>query len=207
MRLLRYNVGPLDNNTYLLVDEPTGEAVIVDPSFDSAPIWEEVTANGWKLTWVLNTHAHIDHVVENTLFVERSGAPLALHPNDLPLLHALPQQATWMGIEPPAAIEPTHLLADGETIPFGQSVLKVALTPGHSPGSVSFVGDGFVLSGDALFAGSIGRTDLPGGNHAQLIEAIRARLLTLPDETLVYPGHGGATTIGDERRSNPFLQV
>jgi hydroxyacylglutathione hydrolase len=205
MQVLRYNVGPLDNNTYLLVDKPSGAAAIVDPSFGSAPIWEEVVANGWKLAWVLNTHAHIDHVVENALFTERSEAPLALHSDDLPLLRVLPMQAGWLGVEPPAYVEPTHLLTDGETIALGESVLTVALTPGHSPGSVSFVGAGFVLSGDALFAGSIGRTDLPGGNHAQLIEAIRTRLLSLPDETAVYPGHGPTTTIGEERRSNPFL--
>jgi hydroxyacylglutathione hydrolase len=205
MQIHRYNIGPLDNNTYALVDEPTGQAAIVDPSFDSAPIWDEVTANGWTLAWVLNTHAHIDHVVENALFVERSGAPLALHPDDLPLLRALPQQAAWMGMDPPVYAEPTHFLADGETIAFGESVLTVALTPGHSPGSVSFLGDGFVLSGDVLFAGSIGRTDLPGGSYEQLVQSIRTRLLVLPDETAVYPGHGPTTTIGEERRNNPFL--
>jgi len=206
MRILRFNVGPLDNNTYLMVDESTREAAIVDPSFDSAGVWDRVEQDGLTLVRVLNTHAHIDHVVENALFVERSGAPLALHPADLPLLHAMSEQAAWMGVPPPRPAEPTHALCHGESIRIGGEAVTVAHTPGHSPGSVSFVGDGFVLSGDALFAGSIGRTDLPGGDLTQLLRSIHGRLLTLPDATIVYPGHGHETTIGRERRSNLFLQ-
>src|SRR5437868_2898689 len=204
MQVQKYRLGPLDNNTYVIIDEPSGKAVIVDPTFDSAPIWEEIQAKGWELVWVLNTHAHIDHVVENAYFVEKSGAPLALHPDDLDLLHALPHQATWLGMETPRIVEPTHLLEDGEVVPIGSATLTVARTPGHSAGSVSFIGDGFVIVGDALFSGSVGRTDLPGGSHEQLIEAIRTKLLVLPDETIVYAGHGPETTIGHERRTNPF---
>lgn len=205
LKVIRFSVGPLDNNTYLVADETTGEAAIVDPSFNSRQIWEEAQARGLRIVWVLNTHAHIDHVAENAFFIERSGAPLAIHPAELPLLRALPQQALWMGVEPPAYAEPDQLLTDGESIPLGESSLKTLLTPGHSPGGVSFLGDGFVIVGDALFAGSIGRTDLPGGDHAQLIGSIRARLLTLPDSVVVYPGHGPQTTIGAERLSNPLL--
>jgi len=205
VRVIRYNVGPLDNNTYLVVDEATGEVAVVDPSFDSADIWGDIEARGWKVVWVLNTHAHIDHVVENAFFVEKSGAPLALHPDDLPLLRGLAGQALWMGVETPRACEPTRLLADGDTLPLGDSALTVVHTPGHSPGGVSFLGERFVIVGDALFAGSVGRTDLPGGSMEQLIRTIRTRLLTLPDATRVYPGHGPETTIGRERRSNPFL--
>jgi hydroxyacylglutathione hydrolase len=206
LKVTTYNVGPLDNNTYLLVDEATSQAAIVDPSFDSAKIWDDITAQGLKLVWVLNTDAHIDHVVENALFVERSGAPLALHPDDLPLLEAMPMQANWLGMEPPRHAQPSHLLADNETINIGESVVTVAITPGHSPGSVSFIGEGWVIAGDALFAGSVGRTDLPGGNSATLLNAIQTRLMTLPDDTIVYPGHGSSTTIGHERRTNPFLK-
>lgn len=205
MRVLRFHVGPLDNNTYLVVDEAAGEAAVVDPSFESAPVWDHVEANAWRVVWVLNTHAHIDHVVENALFVAKSGAPLALHPDDLPLLRGLAGQAAWLGVETPRPAEPTRLLADGDRLPLGSSALTVAHVPGHSPGSVGFLGEGFVLVGDALFAGSIGRTDLPGGNLERLLHSIRTRLLTLPDETVVYPGHGPETTIGQERRSNPFL--
>jgi hydroxyacylglutathione hydrolase len=205
MRVLKYRLGPLENNTYIIVDEEGGHAVIVDPSFDSVPLWNEIEANGWKLDWVLNTHAHIDHVVEDAYFVEKSGAPLALHPDDLELLHALPNQAAWMGMETPKQIDPAHLMTDGEVISFGECDLKVVCTPGHSAGSVSFIGDTFAVVGDALFAGSIGRTDLPGGNQEQLLDAIRNRLLVLPDDTIVYAGHGPETTIGHERRTNPFL--
>jgi hydroxyacylglutathione hydrolase len=205
LRVIRYNVGPLDNNTYLLVDETSGSAAIVDPSFESTFIWDEIVANGWTLQWVLNTHAHIDHVIENAIYVQKSGAPLALHPDDLGLLRAMQMQADWMGMEPPAPCEPTHLLADREQISVGGSVVTVTCTPGHSPGSVSFVGEGFVISGDALFAGSIGRTDLPGGDSRTLLRSIQDRLLCMPDETVVYPGHGQTTTIGQERRGNPFL--
>jgi hydroxyacylglutathione hydrolase len=205
MRVHKYRLGPLDNNTYIVLDEESGDAAIIDPSFDSVPLWQDIKNSGWTLAWVLNTHAHIDHVVENAFFVEKSGAPLALHPDDLTLLRGLPNQAAWMGMETPREMEPTHHLADGEVISIGNGKLRVACTPGHSAGSVSFIGDGFAIVGDALFAGSIGRTDLPGGNHDQLLGAIRARLLVLPDETIVYPGHGPETTIGHERLTNPFL--
>jgi glyoxylase-like metal-dependent hydrolase (beta-lactamase superfamily II) len=205
LHIIRYNVGPLDNNTYVLVDLSVLQAAVVDPSFDSAPIWNEITRRGWKVTWVLNTHAHLDHVVENAWFVEKTGAPLALHPADIPLLHRLDVQSAWLGVKTPRPCEPTHLLTDGETIPIGNSHLNVIHTPGHSPGSVSFAGEGFVLTGDALFAGSIGRTDLPGGNMEELLHSLHNRLLTLPEDTRVYPGHGPETTIGQERRMNPFL--
>ena len=206
MRVERFNVGPLDNNTYLLVDEDSGDTALIDPSFDSRPVWNEIQSNGWKVTWLLNTHAHIDHVVENVYFAEKTHAPVAMHPLDLPLLHAMNMQAKWMDCPPPPVMEPTRLLADNEEIQIGVQTVKVILTPGHSPGSVSFVGDGFVICGDALFAGSIGRTDLPGGNHDQLITAIKTRLLTLPDDTIVYPGHGDTSTIGIEKRTNPYVQ-
>ena len=205
LRVVKYRCGPLDNNTYLVVDESVKQAVIIDPSFDSAPLWDMVQENGWRITEVLNTHAHIDHVVENALFMELAGVGLALHPDEQAILEAMPVMASWLGIEPPRQAEPTHWLADHERISVGGGELTVTLTPGHSPGSVSFIGPGFVVAGDALFAGSIGRTDIPSGNQEQLLESIRGRLLVLPDETVVYPGHGKETTIGVERRTNPFL--
>jgi hydroxyacylglutathione hydrolase len=205
MRVIAYTVGPLDNNTCVVLDADSGEAVIVDPSFESARIWHDVERNGWKLVAVLNTHAHLDHVVENALFVERSGAPLALHAGELPILHSLPLQAARFGVETPRSVEPARLLADGDSIAIGNGALRVLHTPGHTPGGISFLGKGFVIAGDVLFAGSIGRTDLPGGDMNQLLNTIRSRLLSLPDETVVYPGHGPQTTIGRERRTNPFL--
>lgn len=206
MRVETFNVGPLDNNTYVLVDESTGEAALVDPSFESRPVWDAIQRAGWKITWLLNTHAHIDHVVENAFFAEQTGAPLALHDADLPLLHAMEAQARWMGVPAPVVIQPAYSFTDGEEIAIGGERIRVAHTPGHSPGSVSLIGDGFVLGGDVLFAGSIGRTDLPGGNLDTLIDTIRIRLYALPDDTRVYAGHGPATTIGHERRTNPFVK-
>jgi glyoxylase-like metal-dependent hydrolase (beta-lactamase superfamily II) len=203
MRVITYNVGPLDNNTYVLVDESTQEAALVDPSFDSRPIWGDIERAGWKITLLLNTHAHIDHVVENAHFAELTGAPIAMHDDDLPLLEAMDAQARWMGMEPPKVVAATRSLLDGEDIAIGESRLRVAHTPGHSPGSVSFIGDGFVIAGDVLFAGSIGRTDLPGGSLATLLESIHTRLYTLDDGVIVHPGHGGSTTIGQERQFNP----
>jgi hydroxyacylglutathione hydrolase len=207
MVVIRYNLGPLDNNTYLVVDEDSREAAIVDPSFDSRRIWQEVVTSGLRLRYVLNTHAHIDHVVENAYFVRESGALLALHPDDRPLLDALPQQALWLGMDPPEPAFPTLWLRHADTIPIGQGELEVRHTPGHSPGHVTFLGPGFALAGDVLFQGGIGRTDLPGGNHQQLLTSIETKLLVLGDDTIVHTGHGAPTTIGDERRSNPFLDT
>lgn len=206
LRVIKYSGGPLDNNTYLIVDDETQQAAIVDPSFDTKRIWPEIGRMELTLTHVLCTHAHIDHVVENAYFVEQSGAPLWLHPDDLGLLRAMPEQAAWMGMEPPAPCRPSSLFSDNQEIAIGNGTIKVVHTPGHSPGSVSLIGDGWVISGDALFAGSIGRTDLPGGSYNTLIQAIKTRLLTLSDNTVVHPGHGQDTTIGAERRVNMYLQ-
>src|SRR5688572_1515775 len=204
MEVRRYNLGPLDNNTYVVVD--SGEAVVVDPTIGSSGIIPELESRGLRVTAILNTHAHIDHVVENDLFVRRFQAPLWLYPADLPLLEAMELQAAWMGIPPPGPCEPTHWLTHGESIGVGSQFLAVIHTPGHSPGHVTFLGDGFAIVGDVLFQDSIGRTDLPGGSLPDLMESIRSSLLTLDDSTIVYPGHGPVTTIGRERTHNPFLR-
>jgi glyoxylase-like metal-dependent hydrolase (beta-lactamase superfamily II) len=195
----------MDNNTYLLVDDATGEAAIVDPSFDSRPIWNEIQSAGYHLAYVLNTHAHFDHIVENAYFVEQSDAPLALHPADLELLRLGPKQAAMFGMKIDASPEPALLLEHGQTIRLGDSELQVVYTPGHAPGHVSFLFDTTAIVGDCLFAGSVGRTDLPGASSDTLMKSIRTQLLVLPDETAVLPGHGKSTTIGRERRTNPFL--
>ncbi len=205
LTVLRFPVGPLDNNTYLVADETTSTAIIVDPSFDSRPVWNVVGERGWRISLVVNTHGHVDHVVENVYFVEQSGAPLALHQADEFLLDLLPEQAAWLGVAPPPATSPSVWLEDGQSVTVGDGRLAVTHTPGHSPGSVTLIGPGFALVGDVLFAGSVGRTDLPGGDARQLLDSIRSRLLVLPEETAVWPGHGPPTTIGEERRTNPFL--
>jgi len=205
LRVLHFSVGPLDNNTYLVADEAAAEAVVVDPSFGSRPVLDAVRDRGWRIAAIVNTHCHLDHVVENRWFVEQTGAPLVLHAGELPLMERLDAQAAWMGVPVPDATAPGRLVEDGESLAVGAGALRVVLTPGHSPGRISLLGPGFVIVGDVLFAGSIGRTDLPGGSLEQLLDSIRRRLLVLPDETIVYPGHGPETTIGRERRSNPFL--
>lgn len=201
-----FRLGPLDNNTYLVIDEPSRQAAIVDPTWESDGILQILRERDLALVWILNTHGHYDHIVQNAHFKRATGAPLVIHAADVPLLASMRQQAAWMGMEhgedsPP----PDRLIAEGDVIAIGESALRVLDTPGHSPGSVTFVWEGFAIVGDVLFAGSVGRTDLPGGDGPVLLESIRSRLLTLPDTTRVLPGHGPPTTIGAERRSNPFL--
>lgn len=211
MQIVQYVVGPMLNLCYALVDEETGCSVVVDPAFGSACVLDDLIARGLRITGVVNTHAHLDHVAENARFVAASGAPLIAHEDERPNYASLPEQASWFGVAPPDPVEPTVWLRDGDTLAVGGASLKVLHTPGHSPGGLSLLGEGFVLVGDVLFAGSIGRADLPGGDPGLLIATIREKLLSLPDDTIVYPGHGDSatdthrTTIGRERRTNPFL--
>ena len=206
MAILRYELGPMDNNTYLVVDEATQEAAVVDPSFDSESLWPEILAKGYTVRYILNTHAHFDHVLGNAFFVEKTKAPLALHHADLELLHALSEQGRMFQVETTPSPEPTFFLTEGQVITLGATQIQVIHTPGHSPGGVTFlIGDAAIV-GDCLFARSIGRTDLPGASFQTLMHSLRTRLLTLPDSTQVLPGHGPLTTIGAERRNNPFLQ-
>ena len=197
--------GQFAQNCYLLADGATRRCVVVDPGEDSVRILAEAARRGWTVAEIWLTHAHVDHILGVAAVKAVSDAPVRLHPADRPLYDALPQQAEWMGISAAAPPAPDHDLRDGERLQIGAHEFEVLHTPGHSPGSVSFVAPGVAVSGDALFAGSVGRTDLPGGNGATLLSSIRRRLLTLPDDTVVHSGHGPATTIGVERQTNPFL--
>lgn len=188
-------------NCYVIRDG--GEAIIIDPGEASAALKASVA--DLRVSAIVNTHCHVDHCAGNAAMIEATGAPLACHKADLPLLRGLEQQGMLFGFEVAESPEPDRFLEDGDTISVGTLTLEVLHAPGHSPGHVVLAGDGFVVVGDVLFAGSIGRTDLMGGNHAQLLESIRTKLLPLPDETVVYCGHGPSTTIGAERASNPFL--
>jgi len=154
----------------------------------------------------LNTHAHFDHIMANGPMVKATGAPLAIHPLELPLLHQK-GGAAMFGLSAPSSPEPDIMLAEGDTISFGQYTFQVLFTPGHTVGHVSFYEPtaGVIFDGDVLFAQGIGRTDFPGGNHKTLLTSIYEKLMVLPDETVVYSGHGPVTTIGDERVSNPWL--
>ena len=206
MSIIRYSLGEMDNNTYLIVDEATKEGALVDPSFESDTLLPDILGRVSSLKYVLNTHAHFDHVIGNAFFVEKTGALLALHRLDLPLLRMLPEQGRMFGYEIEASPEPTIFLEEGQPIQLGETTIQVLFTPGHAPGHVSFLVGEDLLSGDCLFYGSIGRTDLPGASLQTLLHSISSRLMTLPDNTRVLSGHGAESTIGRERKSNPYLK-
>ncbi len=208
MILETFPVGPLQCNCTFLGDEASGEAIIIDPGEEVSRIRKLLTSRGLKLKQILITHAHIDHVGGALQLKRLTGAPIYLNENDLPLLAMMNDQAAWLGAPVPETAPPDEGLADGRQVGLAAFPANVIHTPGHTQGSIClhFVPLKMVIAGDTLFAGSIGRTDLPGGNSAQIIDSIHTRLLNLPDETRVIPGHGAATTIGRERRTNPFLQ-
>lgn len=200
-----FKAGPLDNNVYLIVDEATGQCAVVDPGPDSAYILDAVTARGLTIVAIVNTHGHWDHVAGNGLFVRASGAPIYRHPLDEDLaLHADQVAALW-GFTAEASPPAAHALEEGDTFELGAHRFALLHVPGHSPGSVCLLGDGVLIGGDVLFRGTVGRTDVPGGSLPQLLDGIRAKLMPLPDDTRILPGHGPETTIGRERRANPFL--
>ena len=179
--------------------------MLVDPGEESERFLREAAQRGKRIGAIWLTHAHIDHILGVAAIREKTAAPIFLHPGDRQLYDELPQQGAMFGLRltrPPA---PDHELQHGQRLRIGSREVAVRHAPGHSPGHVCFVMPGVVLAGDVLFADSIGRTDLPGGDSATLLASIRRELLSLPDETVVYPGHGPATTIGRERRHNPFL--
>jgi glyoxylase-like metal-dependent hydrolase (beta-lactamase superfamily II) len=192
-------------NSYLVIDEETRECAIVDPGEEAGLILHKVAAAGARPIAIWLTHAHLDHVLGVPRVQAETGAPVFLHPADRPLYDGVPQQATWFGMQADPLPPPDQAFTPGETARVGRLGFAVRPVPGHSPGSVALVGHGVVFAGDVLFQGSIGRTDLPGGDFDTLIESIVRELLVLPDSTIVYSGHGPETTIGAERRGNPFL--
>ena len=209
MILESFPVGPLQCNCTLLGDEEAGEAIVVDPGDNVEQIHRRLTGHGLKLKQILVTHAHIDHVGGALKLKRLTGAPIFLNQNDLPLLKMMDTQAEWLGVEPPEVAPPDEDLADGLTVGLPGYPAEVLHTPGHTQGSVClyFPALKLLVAGDTLFAGSIGRTDLPGGDYPQIIHSIQSRLLPRPDDTRVITGHGPATIRGTERRSNPFLRA
>lgn len=213
MKIAVFHFSLFGINSYVVYDPETKDAAVVDPGMIDAEEEEAlhgfIERNGLRVTHVINTHLHIDHAIGDKYVHDLFNAPVFAHREDLFLGKRLRQQAGQFGIA--ARVEDVSVnsfLHDGEEIRIGNGVLKVIHVPGHSPGGVALYDaeDSFLISGDSLFAGSVGRTDLPGGSMDDLIRAIRTKLLTLPDNTIVYPGHGPATTIGQEKRSNPYLQ-
>ena len=208
MILETFPVGPLQCNCTILADEETREAIIVDPGDEIARIHRRLTDLRLNLKQILITHAHIDHVGGALNLKSLTGALIYLNEADLPLLQMMSAQAAWLGIATPETAPPDETLVDGRQVGLLNYPAQVIHTPGHTQGSIClhFAPMKMVLAGDTLFAGSIGRTDLPGGNFDQIIDSIQSRLLNLPDETRVIPGHGPATTLGAERKTNPFLK-
>jgi len=206
MKIVPIPNGVFAENCYLIVDEQAKQCAVVDPGEEAGLILHKIEETGSTLVGIWLTHAHLDHVVGVARVAEDTGVPVWLHPGDRPLYDAVPQQAGAFGLAPPPDLPaPNREMVHGEQLTVGQLRFEIRHAPGHSPGSVCLIGHGVAFSGDVLFAGSIGRTDLPGGDFETLISSIERELLSLPDETIVYSGHGPETTIGRERRTNPFL--
>lgn len=197
--------GAFAENTYLVRCTASGGAIIVDPGAATGALLQTVRTAEIPIEAIVLTHAHLDHVEGLAAAKRATGAPVYLHPDDLPLYRQAPAQAEWFGMHFDPLPDPDRELRGGETFRFGDCGFEVRHTPGHAPGHVILVGDGAALTGDCVFAGSIGRTDLPGGELATLMHSIREQILTLPDETVLHSGHGPDTTVGHERVSNPFL--
>lgn len=203
-----FPVGLLQCNCTILGDETTREAVVIDPGDNVAEILLRLARHKLSLKQILVTHAHIDHVGGAAQLRQVTGAPVAMSERDLPLLESMEMQAGWLGIPTPKTAAPDIAAEDAARIGPASLAGEVLATPGHTPGSICLYlqGKDLLIAGDTLFAGSIGRTDLPGGDGRAILRSLRDRLLILPDTTRVVPGHGPETTIGRERESNPFLQ-
>jgi hydroxyacylglutathione hydrolase len=202
-------VGPLQCNCSILGDETSLEAIVVDPGDDIPSILNVLDKHNLTVKQIVITHAHIDHIAGAQRLKRVTGAPILYNQNDLPLVEMMDVQAGWLGIPTPEVLPPDDTLDDGKRIAIIGLAGSILHTPGHTQGSVCLYlpDQSLLLAGDTLFNGSVGRTDLPGGNTRQLIASIHHRLLTLPDDVTVIPGHGAKTSIGAERDSNPFLQI
>lgn len=208
MQIRTFTGGGFGENAYLAVCESSGACVAVDPGGGAAQLARTIETEGFDLRAILLTHAHLDHIegVSDVRAVA-PDVPIYLHPDDRGLYQGVQRQAAMFGLQAEPQPEPTDELSAGQRFEFGACGLDVRFTPGHAPGHVIFVSqpDGIALVGDVVFQGSIGRTDLPGGDFYTLMKSIREQVLTLDDETILYPGHGPATTVGNERMGNPFL--
>lgn len=195
---------PFVTNCYIIGCEATRQAMVIDPGDAAEVVVNTLQELDLQLTAIVCTHAHIDHAAGVYDLKNVIGAPFYLHPADQPLLDNLVNQGAIFDIEISGIPTVDRPMKQGDTITIGRLIFSVVETPGHSPGSICLIGEGVVFAGDTLFAGSIGRTDLFGGDYRQLMDSIHSQLMILPDDTLVYPGHGPVTTIGDERLGNPF---
>jgi glyoxylase-like metal-dependent hydrolase (beta-lactamase superfamily II) len=201
-------VGAFQENCWVIGNRRTGEGICVDPGDEPDEILAMAREMGISIKYIANSHAHIDHILGVAAIREATGAKFLLHPGDLDLARGTSAAAkSWLGLDIPNPPDPDAFLADNDDIDVDGLKLHVLHTPGHTPGSVSFYANGVLFSGDTLFQGSIGRTDLPGGDERQEMASIIDRLLALPDDTIVLPGHMGQTTIGEERQRNAFIRM
>lgn len=202
-----FPVGPLQCNCSIIGDETTHEGMVVDPGDNISTVLALAEKHQLRIKQIVITHAHIDHIGGAMKLREITGAPILLNQNDYVLLKMLDVQATWIGVPDPGKVEIDRSVTSGETVSAGAHIAQVLHTPGHTEGSIClyFEPEKKLIAGDTLFAGSIGRTDLPGGSTQKIIRSLHNTLMALPDDTIVVPGHGELTTIGEERKSNPFL--
>jgi hydroxyacylglutathione hydrolase len=198
-------VGPIQANCYILGCERNKLAAVIDPGGDANRILMVLAKEGLRLVYIINTHGHFDHTTDNKRLKEVTGAQLVIHRADAPMIVNQSGQGLMWGMRIENSPAPDRYVDEGDMITFGDISLKVLHTPGHSPGGISLSTDKIVFVGDTLFAGSIGRTDLPGGDYDGLIRNVREKIFTLGDDVVVYPGHGPRTTVGQERRTNPFF--
>lgn len=200
-------VGPLQCNCSIIGDETTHEAMVIDPGDEIEDLLAIIRKHGLQVKQIVITHAHIDHVGGAMKLRVATGAPILLNQNDYALLQMLDAQAEWVGMAAPGKVEIDHSVGQAETLSAGLHAASVLHTPGHTEGSIClyFAAEKKLIAGDTLFAGSIGRTDLPGGSMQKILRSLHDTVLALPDDTVVVPGHGPLTTIGEERESNPFL--
>lgn len=208
LSIVTLSLGPMENNTYLVADPSTRLAVVIDPTFDSQSVLAAAQERGWQIAAVWLTHAHFDHIVGVAAVAgaQTPPVPVGLHPDDLPLWRA-GGGGKMFGVAVAPGPEPGLKFFHGQRLALGSQQIEVRHTPGHSPGHVIFYAPqaGVVLCGDLIFQRSVGRTDLPGSSHSQLLTSIREQVFTLPPDTRLLPGHGGETTVGEEMAENPFL--
>jgi glyoxylase-like metal-dependent hydrolase (beta-lactamase superfamily II) len=206
-RLMALAVGPLEVNCYIVWDRETKKAFVIDPGGDEDVIKMEVWKNSLDVEYIVNTHGHFDHVGGDAALKEALGAPIAIHGSDAGLMAEAHERGVIFGVNAPKQPAPDKLLEDGSTLKAGGLTLEVIHTPGHTPGGVCLFdrADSILFTGDTLFAGSVGRTDLEDGSYEELMESIKTRILPLSDSVRIYPGHGPDSTIGAERRNNPFI--
>jgi glyoxylase-like metal-dependent hydrolase (beta-lactamase superfamily II) len=202
----KLEVGPIMANCYIVGCEETKQAAVIDPGDDADRILMTLAEAELKAKYLINTHGHFDHVGANKRMKDATGAQIAVHPDDEPMLSDLSKHAAMFGLKTENSPSADIHLKDGETITFGNITFEVIHTPGHSPGGICLYTPGHLFVGDTLFMGSIGRTDLPGGDYDTLISSIKTKLLNLDEKTIVYPGHGPETSIANEKRMNPFLR-